>query len=803
MNLEALAHELGGAKKTATGWIAFCPIHEADGAQHTPSLAIDEKNGKILVHCRAGCDRRGVIAALKERRLWPSSNGANGYGNGRATDGFRSSPSVIPPGAAGKSEPKIEKRNRRVQQYDVCDLEGRHIAGHVRNDFEYLDFDTDKWLVGKDLFWQLPSGKAGLGGIRVIDLPLFGTERLRDLDPAQTQVLVTEGEKKCVEGLWQRGVTAALATVTGAGPIPSDVVLSVLLRFAIVVLWPDNDPPGRAHMRAIANALRRLGHKDVRIIDWPDAPPKGDAADFKGSDEELRALIAAARPAPADDCAQDNDVVVVESPRPLKREVDAAQPYPYKSLGSVLAPAVEAIREATQAPLGICAQAILATANLCVQPHINIELPSGEVKPVSEYFVSVAESGERKTAADERALCGVHEHVRILAEKFRDEQKFYENDLEAFERRRAHILNTNAKKDQAEIRLALELLGYKPESPRKPMLIGDDPTYEGLVRLLREGHGYGGLFSSEGGMFIGGHGMTKESKLRTATGLSNLWDGKEITRIRGGEGIYALYNRRFALHLLVQPTIADLLFGDDLLINQGLLSRVLAVAPDGTAGSRPFRRLKDAQNSSLGSFKASVLTILNTEIPHADRDLRELRPRTVALNNEAERLWIEFHDHIDTMLVPEGALAPIKSLASKAPEHAARLAATIEGFADLHVERISASAMMGGIELVQHYLFEALRIYGAIQDSPDLTLATKALDWIRNRPNGIFTPRELYQLGPYAIRDSEKAKKIIDILADHGWIAQIPRGAIVDGAKRREVYALTAEAQKLFAGARN
>jgi hypothetical protein len=91
MNLEALAHELGGAKKTATGWVAFCPIHEADGEEHTPSLAIKEENGKLLVHCRAGCDRRGVIAALKERRLWPSSNGANGYGNGQATDTFRSS----------------------------------------------------------------------------------------------------------------------------------------------------------------------------------------------------------------------------------------------------------------------------------------------------------------------------------------------------------------------------------------------------------------------------------------------------------------------------------------------------------------------------------------------------------------------------------------------------------------------------------------------------------------------------------------------------------------------------------------
>ena len=44
-------------------------------------------------------------------------------------------------------------------------------------------------------------------------------------------------------------------------------------------------------MTRIAERLRALGHDDLRRIDWPGAPAKGDAADFQGNNDELRELI--------------------------------------------------------------------------------------------------------------------------------------------------------------------------------------------------------------------------------------------------------------------------------------------------------------------------------------------------------------------------------------------------------------------------------------------------------------------------------------------------------------------------------
>lgn len=47
--------------------MARCPAHR----DRDPSLSVRERDGRLLVHCHAGCDQRAVIAALRERGLWP------------------------------------------------------------------------------------------------------------------------------------------------------------------------------------------------------------------------------------------------------------------------------------------------------------------------------------------------------------------------------------------------------------------------------------------------------------------------------------------------------------------------------------------------------------------------------------------------------------------------------------------------------------------------------------------------------------------------------------------------------------
>jgi hypothetical protein len=65
MSAETIARALGGSKSGA-GWMARCPAH----SDRVPSLSLsDGPDGRVLVHCHAGCDQQSVIGALKSLGL--------------------------------------------------------------------------------------------------------------------------------------------------------------------------------------------------------------------------------------------------------------------------------------------------------------------------------------------------------------------------------------------------------------------------------------------------------------------------------------------------------------------------------------------------------------------------------------------------------------------------------------------------------------------------------------------------------------------------------------------------------------
>jgi hypothetical protein len=70
MEIRTFLARLDRVRPCAGGWIACCPAH----ADRHPSLSINESDdGKILLHCHAGCDFTRVIGALglRARDLFP------------------------------------------------------------------------------------------------------------------------------------------------------------------------------------------------------------------------------------------------------------------------------------------------------------------------------------------------------------------------------------------------------------------------------------------------------------------------------------------------------------------------------------------------------------------------------------------------------------------------------------------------------------------------------------------------------------------------------------------------------------
>lgn len=75
------------------------------------------------------------------------------------------------------------------------------------------------------------------------------------------------------------------------------------------------------------------------------------------------------------------------------------KPFPIEALGDLLPPVGKALMQSIQAPDAICGSSLLAAVNLAVQGHFDVVV-DGRVHPLSLYFLTFGESGERKSAVD-------------------------------------------------------------------------------------------------------------------------------------------------------------------------------------------------------------------------------------------------------------------------------------------------------------------------------------------------------------------------------------------------------------------
>ena len=192
---------------------------------------------------------------------------------------------------------------------------------------------------------------------------------------------------------------------------------------------------------------------------------------------------------------------------PLVRPVPAADPYPVDGLGSQLAAVVRALNDLVQSPLAMCASSVLATVTLAAQGQINVELPigAGSTRPVSRFFITVGRSGERKSASDEQIGKALKSREAELRQIHDAEIKVWRNEHDAWDAARKAILA--GKQDKVAKDVDLRALGDEPEKPLAPIIIMEEPTVEGLAKLLMAGQPSVGVFSTEGGQFVGGHAM--------------------------------------------------------------------------------------------------------------------------------------------------------------------------------------------------------------------------------------------------------------------------------------------------------
>ena len=270
---------LGKVKASGGDLLAFCPVHN-DGVKHGGkgghSLVL-HKSG--VLKCYAGCDFKDVLTALR----------AN------APTDIREKQQPGKPKDKWPAEPRVAYDYRDPYTGELVAVKGR---------FEREDPDGGK--PEKTFRWRRPEGtyKDGLQGVPIKAMPLWGAEKVVSADPDR-RVWIAEGES-ATEAIRARNELAVCGAWSASQREFGDALK--VLHDRDVILWPDNDPPGREYMQALRQALLPIA-RSVAVVSAP-VPPKGDAVEYFQQGGTIEALLENVLTRPAVDVISSEHIVV-------------------------------------------------------------------------------------------------------------------------------------------------------------------------------------------------------------------------------------------------------------------------------------------------------------------------------------------------------------------------------------------------------------------------------------------------------------------------------------------------------------
>lgn len=475
-------------------------------------------------------------------------------------------------------------------------------------------------------------------------------------------------------------------------------------------------------------------------------------------------------------------------PTALFGELREAEPVPWEALGP-LADAIHGISTLTQAPAAIAMQSVMTVASTVTQGLADAETLHGHV-PISLFALTIAKSGERKSACDALATAAVKQLDQERERHYRLSKRVFEAKLLDFQKGQRRKPNKDF--EVIEENLKDPNVDLAPEPPLVPTILISDVTIEGLHRRLETGTPSVAVMTDEGGQFFGGHSMKRENALKTAAGFSKLWDGSPISKSRASSEPSVLYGKRVSLHLMIQPGVAQTVVGDPMMKDQGLLSRVLIAWPDSNIGSRQIRKdpsriaAETEAKANLQIFNDRIKVLLKVELPIFPETRADLEPRILTLSDQACSKLEEFHNCVECALKKGEAFQFITGFAAKATEMAVRIAGVQTLYADELATEITEGMMLNGISMMEWYLSEMLRVSDTGRPNEELCAAEELRQWVVDRwAEEFIDKRTMMKNGPGHLRDGNTLDICIKKLTEHGWLVREPGRQVINGANSK------------------
>ena len=462
-------------------------------------------------------------------------------------------------------------------------------------------------------------------------------------------------------------------------------------------------------------------------------------------------------------------------PLPLKAVSNQPDEYPLHALPPIIRDAVEEVQQDTQAPCGLVAASALSVVSAAVQSYVSVERAEGLRGPVSLYLLTIAKSGERKTACDKSFTSVLYESDDWQRETMNPVVAEYTAKKTSWEAIEAGYKDAirKAAREGSMIEHLDRALGdhalHRPQAPRVPKVMRGDDTPEALASALAQWP-VAAIISAEAGIIFGAHGMNPDSVMRNLAQANAIWDGGRIQRGRTTQQNIDIEGMRVTMGLQVQPAVVQNFMGSsgELARGIGWIARFLLSEPESTQGTRFYRDPKPGR-PALATFLARARDVMSFPV-NVDPDGR-LITTSLRLDTEAKHAWVAFYDEVEEALGDGQEYVEVQDVASKTAEQAVRLAGCFHAFSYGHGSEIGRENMREGIDLARYYLGEALRycklsvVSGAMGDADKLEqfmlreLYTKK---IYHMPE-----RTLRQYAPKSVREKGKFEAAVDILEVH------------------------------------
>ena len=601
--------------------------------------------------------------------------------------------------------------------------------------------------------------------------PLYALRRIV-CNPAAV-VWIVEGEQKA-DALNKLG---PVATTSGGATSAAGTDFKPL-RGRTVVIWPDNDEPGRAYAGEVARILLGLGcaiscieveklelGESEDVIDWLRTHPEAT-----GRDIEMLPVVRA-RPVQKNAPAGDPDSREWGDPIPFD-EIDTPG-IPARLLPDTLAQLAAALATATETPEALAVMMVLGVVSAAVAKRFCVSPVDGWREPMNIYALIALPPGNNKSTVFN--ACAVplveweRERAATLAPEIMRQKSERKSQEKIIEAKRGALAKENDAAQQKELMREIACLEAKLSEPQiVPQLFANDATPESLATNIHEQGGRFAIFSDEGGITETMSGLYTGGQANIDTLLKGI-DGGHV-RVRRKDRSFDL-NPFLTVVLAVQPVIIQRMGEKKAFSGKGLLERFLWVLPKSNLGYRTHDK-PPVPEAVTNAYRNTIRGLL--DIPPLMEEGTE-RARVLTLEPGALSEWRAFQAAIELQLRPDGRLAVCQGWGGKISGFALRLAGLLN-VAEHGQDRltISADTMGRALELAALLTEHALAAYGLMGLDQATADAKDCWRWIRAQGRSSFTNGEL-SLAMRHRMHKERIDRALKVLHDRQLVSELER----------------------------